>query len=310
MSSTGDSTEIKARLRKGSRIAIAGLAVNFVLGLTKILGGIFGNSDALIADGVESALDVFGSLVVVGGLRLAAAPADHNHPYGHGKAEPLAAFIVAFALIGAAVGLAAGSIREIFHPQNAPAPFTLAILLLVIVIKEILFRIGTRVGTEVGSGAVRADAWHHRSDAITSIAAFLGISIALIGGKGYEAADDYATLAACCVIAWNGLRLLRPAISELMDTVPDSEIEYAVRDAASGIPEVIELDKCYVRKMGVEYYVDLHIRVDGNISVLEGHRIAHKVKNAIRKANRQVVDVLVHVEPEADETGRSAGLAT
>ena len=188
------------------------MIVNLVFAAAKILGGLIGNAYVLIADGIESALDVAGSLIIWGGLKLAARPPDETHPYGHGKAEPIAAVVVAFGVLAAALGLAIESIREIRTPHHGPAPFTLGILIVVIVVKEILFRYVNRVGHNVESTAVQTDAWHHRSDALTSAAAFIGITAALVGGRGWESADDWAALFACCVIAANGVRLLRPAL--------------------------------------------------------------------------------------------------
>ena len=192
------------------------MIVNLVFAAAKILGGLIGNAYVLIADGIESALDVAGSLIIWGGLKLAARPPDETHPYGHGKAEPIAAVVVAFGVLAAALGLAIESIREIRTPHHGPAPFTLGILIVVIVVKEILFRYVNRVGRNVESTAVQTDAWHHRSDALTSAAAFIGITAALVGGRGWESADDWAALFACCVIAANGVRLLRPALYEIM----------------------------------------------------------------------------------------------
>jgi len=273
------------------------MIVNFIFAAAKILGGLIGNAYVLIADGIESALDIAGSLVIWGGLKFAARPPDETHPYGHGKAEPIAAVVVAFGVLAAALGLATESVREIRTPHHGPAPFTLGILIVVIVVKEILFRYVNRIGRNVESTAVQTDAWHHRSDALTSAAAFIGISAALIGGRGWESADDWAALFACGVIAANGVRLLRPALSEIMDTAPRGEIVDRVRNAACAVPGVIEVEKCFVRKMGVSYYVDLHVLVNGSISVYEGHELAHRVKDAIRATNPRIADVLVHIEP-------------
>jgi len=255
------------------------------------------NAYVLIADGIESALDIAGSLVIWGGLRFAARPPDETHPYGHGKAEPIAAVVVAFGVLAAAAGLAIESVREILTPHHGPAPFTLAILIVVIVVKEFLFRYVNRIARHVESTAVQTDAWHHRSDALTSAAAFIGISIALIGGEGWQSADDWAALFACAVIAANGYRLLKPALYEIMDTAPRGPIVNVVQDAASSVPGVVEVEKCFIRKMGLSFYVDLHIGVDGNISVRDGHRIAHAVKRAIQEIDPRIADVLVHVEP-------------
>jgi cation diffusion facilitator family transporter len=251
----------------------------------------------LIADGVESALDVAGSFVIWGGLKVAARPPDATHPYGHGKAEPLAAIIVALGVLAAAFGIAVQSVREIFLPHHAPAPFTLVVLIVVILVKELLYRYVMRMGRDVESTAVQTDAWHHRTDAMTSVAAFVGISIALIGGEAWRSADDWAALFACALIGANGFRLLSPALREIMDTAPRQEIVSSIARAARAVPGVLEVEKCLVRKMGLDFYVDLHIGVDANISVREGHQIAHTVKASIKKTDPRIADVLVHVEP-------------
>lgn len=284
-------------LQTGARIALFGMIVNLIFAAAKILGGLFGNAYVLIADGMESALDIAGSLVIWGGLKFAARPPDKTHPYGHGKAEPIAAVVVAFGVLAAALGLTIESIREIRTPHRGPAPFTLGILIVVIVVKEILFRYVNRIGRNVESMAVQTDAWHHRSDALTSAAAFLGISLALVGGKGWESADDWAALFACTVIASNGIRLLRPALFEIMDTAPRGEIVDRVRDGARAVPGVLEIERPLIRKMGLSFYVDLHVKVNGGISVREGHHIAHTVKRAIQDSDRRIADVLVHIEP-------------
>jgi len=286
-----------SNLQTGARVALLGLAINFVLAIAKITAGILGNAYVLIADGIESALDIGGSIVIWGGLKFAARPPDETHPYGHGKAEPVAAVVVAFGVIAAAVGLAIQSAREIFTPHHAPAPFTLVVLIVVVIVKELLYRSVIRLGRNVESTAVQTDAWHHRSDALTSIAAFVGISIALIGGEGWESADDWFALFACALIAYNGARLLWPALHEILDTAPRGDMSAQIRNASAAVPGVCEVEKCLVRKMGLHYYVDLHVAVDGGISVRDGHDIAHEVKNAICLTDPRIADVLVHVEP-------------
>ena len=281
----------------GARVALFGMIVNLIFAMAKILGGFFGHAYVLIADGIESALDVGGSFVIWGGLKVASRPPDATHPYGHGKAEPIAAVIVAIGVLAAAVGLAIQSVREIFLPHHGPAPYTLGILIVVIVVKEFLFRYVNRIGRDVESTAVQTDAWHHRSDALTSAAAFIGISVALIGGKRWQSADDWAALFACAVIATNGVRLLRPAFYEIMDTAPRAKFVRSICQAATSVPGVVEVEKCRARKMGLDFYVDLHVGVDGNMSVHEGHEIAHRVKSAIQQSDSRVADVLVHIEP-------------
>jgi cation diffusion facilitator family transporter len=284
-------------LRTGARLALLGVAVNCVLAIVKIVAGVVGNCYALIADGIESSLDIFSSLVIWFGLRMAAEPPDEEHPYGHGKAEPIAAVFVALAVIAAALGLAVESVREIVTPHHAPKPFTLAVIVVIILVKETLFRKVIRHGVDMSSTAVKTDAWHHRADAITSFAAFIGISIALIGGKGWEPADDWAALFACGLIGYNGLQILKPALHEVMDTAPPRELEQGVRATAGLVSGVQNVEKCRIRKMGLDFYVDIHVGVSGSLSVREGHTIAHAVKDAVRTANPAIADVLVHIEP-------------
>jgi cation diffusion facilitator family transporter len=288
-------------LQTGARVALFGMIVNLIFAAAKILGGLFGHAYVLIADGIESGLDIAGSFVIWGGLKFAARPPDETHPYGHGKAEPIAAAVVAFGVLAAAAGLAIQSVREILTPHHGPAPFTLGILIVVIVVKEILFRYVNRIGRYVESTAVQTDAWHHRSDALTSAAAFIGISVALIGGSGWQSADDWAALFACAVIAGNGIRLLRPALYEIMDTAPGGKIVRSIRRAARSVPGVMQVEKCRVRKMGLDFYVDLHVGVKDSISVREGHEIAHQVKAAIQQNDSRVADVLVHIEPAQNQ---------
>jgi cation diffusion facilitator family transporter len=285
------------RLERGLRVTFVGLAVNTVLAAGKMAAGLVGHSHALVADAVESLADIFSSIVVWRGLVVAEAPADTEHPYGHGKAEPIAAAIVATTLLLAAVGIFFQALRGILEPKTGPAPFTLLVLLGVVLIKESLFRFVLREAKTVGSSAVRTDAWHHRSDVITSLAAAIGITIALLGGKGYESADDMAAIVAAGIVAWNGWRLLRPALDELMDTAPDESLVRDITRTASLIPEVDRVEKCVVRKMGYHYFVDMHIEVASEMTVQHAHGIAHLVKDKVREHIPSVRDVLVHIEP-------------
>jgi cation diffusion facilitator family transporter len=275
------------------------MAVNAVLTAVKFAAGILGHSHALIADAVESMADILSSIIVWRGLTVAAAPADPDHPYGHGKAEPLAAASVAILLLLAAVGIMARSAQELlWHThRETPRAFTLYILIAVIVIKEILFRFVSREAGSAQSVALFADAWHHRSDAITSLAAAFGIALALFGGPRLAFADDAAAIVAGAIIAWNGWRLLRPALDELMDAAPGSDLIANIRAAAGAVPGVDAVEKCIVRKMGFQYFVDMHVEVDPLMTVQQGHRIAHEVKDKVRAAVPSVYDVLVHVEP-------------
>ncbi len=286
-------------LQSGLRASALGIVVNSLLATTKVLAGVLGNSYALIADGIESTADIFSSLIVWGGLRISSIPADEDHPYGHGKAESMAALVVSLALIAAAIGIAVQSVREIRTPHHAPHVLTLVVLLAVVVIKETLFRKVLRTSDAIQSTALRADAWHHRSDAITSAMAFVGISVALIGGKGYESADDYAALAACGIIFWNGVTLLRPAVDEMMDASPKPDLVLEIRGAAAAVPDVHGIGRCRVRKSGTELFVDIHIKIPGEWTVHRGHELAHAVEDTLRHAFPNIRFVSVHVEPSA-----------
>jgi cation diffusion facilitator family transporter len=274
------------------------IGLNFCLAIVKGLVGYFGHSYALIADAIESTSDIFSSFVVYLGLRISTKPADANHPYGHGKAEPLTTFLVCGFLVVSAVIISVQSINHILTPHKTPAAYTLYVLIIVIVIKEITFRLIRKKGEELHSTALGAEAWHHRSDALTSLAALIGIAIAIFGGPGYEVADDWAALLTAVVIVTNAYLLFRPALSEIMDEHKYEELESQIRSLSQAVPGVRDTEKCYVRKMGMRYYVELHVIVDGNISVREGHQIAHQLKDHLREHVPQIADVLIHVEPD------------
>ena len=282
---------------KGIRSTLVGIILSILLAIIKGTAGVIGNSYALIADAIESTSDVFTSIIVFAGLKIASKPADTDHPYGHGKAEPIAGMIVASALFGAAIIIIFQSIHEIIIPHHAPAPFTLIVLIVVVITKEFLFRFVIKVGEKIESVAVVNDAWHHRSDAITSFAVFIGISISLVGGKGYEQADDFAALFASGIIIYNAYRLFRPAFSEIMDTAPPIHILEEIKSVAAKVDGVMLIDKCFVRKMGLEFFVDIHVVVDRNLPVHAGHLIGHNVKDELMKFNPKISDVLVHIEP-------------
>jgi cation diffusion facilitator family transporter len=282
---------------RGIRSAQFGMLVNAVLATLKLVAGFVGNSYALIADGIESSADILSSIVVWSGLRIAAREADRDYPFGYGKAESLAAAAVALMLLAAAAAIALEATREIVTPHHAPAPFTLIVLVGVIVTKEFLFRRVFAVGAEVGSTAVKTDAWHHRSDAITSAAAFVGISAALIGGPGWESADDYAALAASLVIAFNGALLLRPAVHDLMDRTAEPDLLERIARVALAVDDVAAIEKLKVRRAGMVAFVDVHVQADPLMSLHDAHIVSGKVKRAIMDAVPVVRGVLVHMEP-------------
>jgi cation diffusion facilitator family transporter len=278
--------------------SLIGIGFNFVLALFKCTAGFIGHSFALVVDGIESLSDVISSTVVYLGLRQSIKPPDEDHPYGHGIAEPVAANIMSPALIAAAIVIETESIVRIQTPHPLPEPYTLWVLLAVVGIKVLLSRYVSFVGEGIDSTAVRSDAWHHLSDAITSAFALFGISIALWTRN--PAADDWAALCASPVIMFNAWRQLRAPFAELLDTAPAPRLEQEVRSVASTVSGVIGLEKCHVRKMGFRFYVDLHIVVEGTLAVRQGQNIAHDVEDAVLERVPQIAEVLVHVEPEEE----------
>ena len=283
--------------RRGIRSAQVGMLVNTSLAMTKLIAGLVGNSYALVADAVESTADILSSVIVWGGLRVAGRSPDERHPFGYGKAESLAAAVVALLLLGAAVGIGLQAIEEIRTPHHTPAPWTLAVLVAVVGVKALLSRRVRDIGSTIGSSAVKADASHHMSDAITSTAAFIGISVALWGGPGWESADDWAALLASGIILYNGVAMLRPAVADLLDQMPGADIVEPVRRAAESVEGVLATEKLAVRKTGLTYRVTIHVQTDPEMPLREAHVLSGKVKGAIRRTVPQVDSVLVHMEP-------------
>jgi cation diffusion facilitator family transporter len=283
------------RLKRSVRATFLGMVTNAILACGKLAAGILGHSHALVADAVESFADIFSSVIVWRGMVLAAEPADEEHPYGHGKAEPLAAAVVCGFLLAAAGWIAFEAIHQLSGPRPPPEKFTLWVLIAVIVVKEGLFRFVLHEALSIESSAVQADAWHHRSDAITSLAAAIGIIVAIFAG--IRSADDVAAIFAAVIIAANGLRLLRPALNELMDRSPNQEVIEQIRKLGASISGVQRVEKCLVRQAGYHYFVDMHVEVDPQMTVLRSHQIAHEVKDKVREQIPRVRDVLVHIEP-------------
>ena len=287
------------RLKRSLKATFLGMAVNAALSALKFAAGVMGHSHALIADAGESSADILSSIVVWRALVVAAEPADVEHPYGHGKAEPLAAATVALMLLLAAGGIILNSARDLAQPPQMPRAFTLWVLMAVVLVKECLFRFVAREAGSVQSILVYADAWHHRSDAVTSLAAAMGITLALLG---VSFADDAAAILAGSIIAWNGWKLLKPALNELMDAAPDAALAGQIKSAASQVAGVQRIEKCIVRKAGFECFVDMHVEVDPELTVRQAHGIAHQVKDRVREAVPSVRDVLVHIEPGAQSS--------
>jgi cation diffusion facilitator family transporter len=286
---TNEQTAIKA-----TYFSIIG---NTSLAIIKGLAGFFGNSYALVADAIESTTDIFASFLVLFGIKYSNRPADENHPYGHGRAEPLITFLVVGFLITSATIIAYESIINIRTPHDVPKSWTLIVLAIIICWKEYSFQMVMKKSIITNSSSLKADAWHHRSDAITSIAAFIGISIALVLGKGYEAADDWAALFASFFIIYNSYLIFRPALGEIMDEHRYDDLVESIRIESLKVDGIIGTEKCFIRKAGMKYHVDLHAIVDATISVKEGHDLAHKLKDTLRNKILELGHILIHIEP-------------
>ena len=289
------------RLHRGLRATLLGLTVNTLLAGGKLAAGFIGHSSALVADGVESVADILSSIVVLQSVVVASEPADEDHPYGHGKAEPIAAAVVSGMMLLAAVWILVAAVAGMIGPRLSPQPFTLVVLVLAVFVKEGLFRFVSREAARTQSSAMRADAWHHRADMLTSLAAAIGITFALVGGPRFASADNVAAMVAAVIIGRNGWYLLLPAVNELMDSSPGRAVVNLIRRAAEGTPGVDAVEKCLARKMGHRYHVEMHVEVDPEMTVRRSHEIAHQVKDRVCTEVPAVSDVLVHIEPRGQK---------
>lgn len=288
---------IASKISESKKASFFSIVSSVTLAAIKWTAGILGNSYALIADAIESTADVVSSTLVYIGNRYAYKPADEHHPYGHGRMEAVVTFVVVGFLIASAIVIIIQSIENMLTPHDLPKSFTLYVVAGIIIWKELSYRYVVYKAEKVGSTSLKADAWHHRSDAITSVAAFIGISIALILGEGYESADDIAALFAAFLILYNSYKILKPALGEVLDEDMHTELENEIRESSLQIKGVLGIDKCNIRKSGIFYYVDIHVIVDGSISVEEGHNIAHSLKDHLMKVYPSIADVLTHIEP-------------
>lgn len=284
--------------KRARHTIIFSLIGNVVLVFVKLTTGILGNSFALIADSIESAGDVFSSFIIYLGLRFSAKPSDKDHPFGHGKVEPIISFLVVLFLIVSAGFIAFRAIENLKSPQVMPKAYTLFVLAAIIVYKEAFYQFVKKKSKETSSTSLKADAWHHRSDAITSLAAFVGISLALLLGSGYEQLDDWAALVASVIIVVNAYFVFRPALGELLDEQTYDDLIDEVREVADSVDGVIDTEKCFIRKFGMRYVVDIHVRVSSELTVAEGHEIGHLVQSTLQDSFKQIEHVFTHVEPK------------
>ncbi|WP_396178316.1 cation diffusion facilitator family transporter [Flavobacterium sp.] len=288
---------MQSNIQKAIQATYLSIIGNFVLAVAKGITGVLGNSYALVADAIESMTDVFSSALVLFGLKYSTRPADSNHPYGHGRAETLVTFLVVGFLLISATIIAYESVINIQTPHEVPEKFTLIVLAVIIVIKESFYQVVSRKGKETNSSSLKADAWHHRSDALTSLMAFIGISIAIYMGPGYETADDWAALIASFFIVYNAYLIFRPALGEILDEHVYDDLVEEIRVIAEKVDGVQGTEKCFVRKTGMTYWVDLHLLVNGNLSVTEGHEISHAAKDALMEQLPELANILIHIEP-------------
>jgi cation diffusion facilitator family transporter len=288
---------MKSNIQKAIQATYISIIGNFILAVAKGITGIFGNSFALVADAIESLTDVLSSALVFFGIKYSTRPADSNHPYGHGRAETLVTFLVVGFLVISATVIAYESILNIQTPHEIPENYTLVVLAIIIIIKEIFFRIIAKKGKETNSSSLQADAWHHRSDAITSAMAFVGISIAIFMGPGYETADDWAALFASFLIIFNAYLIFRPALGEILDEHVYDDLVKEIRRISEEVDGVQGTEKCHVRKTGMTYLVDLHLLVNGKLSVTQGHEISHTAKDKLMQELPELANILIHIEP-------------
>ncbi|MFV0540154.1 MAG: cation diffusion facilitator family transporter [Aestuariibaculum sp.] len=271
---------------------------NVLLAIIKLVSGFLGNSYALIADGIESTADVFSSFFVLIGFKYAQKPPDKNHPYGHTRIEPLITFLVVAFLVTSSTVIAYESIVNIQTPHKVPKAWTLIVLGVIIIWKEASYRYVLNKSKQINSSSLKADAWHHRSDAVTSVTAFIGISIALLFGEGFETADDWAALFASAFILYNAYKIFRPALGEIMDEHLYEDMVEQIRSIAANVNGIVGTEKCFVRKAGMKYLVELHAIVNGNISVKEGHYLSHKLQDSLQKELPEISHITIHIEPD------------
>lgn len=292
-----DNQSMRPVYQQATRAAIVGVVANLGLGVIKLVGGLVGQSFALIADAVNSLGDVVTSLVVLFALRVAQRPADAEHPYGHTRAEAIAGSNLALLVIVSALLVGWEAVQRLTVPHDLPPVWTLWIAAANVVIKEGLYRYKVNVGRKTGSSALIANAWDHRSDAFCSLAVLIGLGIVRWGGPSWIGADEVSALVVVTAIVLSGANLFRSSASELMDSQADEQLVREIRQAAEAVPDVRAVEKLWVRKSGLEYFADIHIEVDARTTVAEGHRIGHAVKDRLVQQFTSLRDVLVHLEP-------------
>lgn len=292
---------LEQRKQETNRITLWGVAVNFVLAVIKIIGGIIGQSQALLADGIHSLSDLASDAMVLIAVKHAGEDADEDHPYGHARYETLATVALGLLLIGVAVGIAYDAILRLQQPEELVTPqvFTLIIAMISILSNEGLYHATHAVANRINSPLLHANAWHHRSDAVSSIVVFVGIGATYIG---YPILDAIAAILVALMIAKIGLDLSKRSMQELVDTALEPDVIENIRQTILDIDDVRHLHMLRTRRMGHNALVDVHIQVSPKLSVSEGHHIAEMVENTLKEKFDEINDVTVHIDPEDDET--------
>ena len=284
-------------MQTGQRVAVAGMLVSGGLAVIKILAGMSGHSTAVVADGFESAADVIASGFVLFGLTLAAKPADDDHPYGHGRVETLTGLLIGMVLTLGGAFISWNAIRRVGEPHEVLAAFVIWPLLLSVAAKTGLASMKFHYAKKLQSDALKADAWNDATDTVSALAALTAVALALWDPVRFGEADRYGGFAVGLIVISAGVRVVRDTTLQLMDTMPDASLIAQIRETALAVPEVRGVEKCFARKTGFKYHVDLHLEVDPDMTVRRSHELGHDVQLHIREKLDWVADVLVHIEP-------------
>ena len=291
--------------RAGQKVTWVGAIVNAFLIACKFVAGILGHSQALIADAVHSVSDLFTDIVVLLGLKVGGKAPDEEHHFGHARIETLASAVVGLALIATALYLGIEAALNIYHhAQYQPTKLALIGAGVSIALKEALYHYTVRVGRRIKSQLIVANAWHHRSDSLSSVAVFLGVGGALIN-PSWHILDSFAALLVSFFIVKVGLDILKDSLREFTDTAPPPEILDSISTCARGVPGVLDMHDLRVRTSGGLYQMETHIVVDGQLSVTEGHRIAKAVESCLAEEVEDLDRVIVHVDPAAIKEKRA-----
>ncbi|MGA2135699.1 MAG: cation diffusion facilitator family transporter [Bryobacteraceae bacterium] len=284
-------------MQTGQRVALSGMIVSAALAAIKVTIGLMGGSQAVVADGLESFGDVFASGIVLLGLTLANRPPDWNHPYGHGRVETITGLFVGMMLGAAGVAISTNAFLHLGSVDGPPATYVVWPLIASAAVKIVLSGVKFHFGRKIRSAALMADAWHDSVDIFSALVALVAVSFTILAPHKFASADHWGAFAVGLIVVLTGLRVSRDTALQLMDTMPDSETMAKIRDVAVTVPGVQGIEKCYARKTGLQYHVDLHLEVNPEITVRQSHDIATQVRIVIKETLPWVADVLIHVEP-------------